>query len=345
MRTSARIARIVVVGWAVALAGCQVPTQQVAPQAAGPTTKPVAAQTSGAARPTSSGSASVTQPAGEVAARVNGQAIMHAELVDTVLARHGREVLEGLIIYRLVSQAARRTDVGVTDAEVEKQVESVAQKRGLSADRIAQIMRTTRQDWHRRLWQQMVVYRIVEREVTVSDGDLRKAFDAKYGETMDAAWILCNNVHDAQKVWEELREKPAGFGRLAGEHSIDTSTRSLNGRFKSRVQRTMFSPEVEKSLFSLGEGQTSAVLQTRFGYAIFRCLKRHPAQKVAFEGVKEDLRKDVLKGKTRAAAKTFVTDLVRTAKIESPMYPDLGKRRVGAAGPGRPAVGPMSPMH
>ena len=190
----------------------------------------------------------------------------------------------------------------------------------------------------------MVVQKIVERDVEVTDQDMRLAYESGYGETMDAAWIRCGTMRDAQRVWEQLRGKPDQFGRLARQESVDESTRSLNGKLQHPVRRHMFVPEVEREVFKLRDGEISPVVQTRLGYAIFKCIKRFPARPEEFEKVREKLRDEVHKAKVKEAAKTFAADLTAKARIETPLYPDLIKRKADAV-PRRTTPGaPVSPI-
>jgi len=315
-------------GWLLVLAGCQVNRSQTRDPGAGTappaTTQPARIETSPTPAPAG----------GEIVARVNGEAITRDELTQALFQRHGRTTLEDLIVHRIVRQAARRAGVTVTDQEVQEFIATRAKRMGVPPDKLAQAMHTNRENWHRRVWQQMVVHRIVERGVKVTDEDLRLAYESGYGETMQAAWILCRKLRDAQQVWEQLRQKPDDFGRLARQDSIDEATRSLSGVFPQRVRRHVFAQEVEANLFKLGEGEISAVLQTRFGYAVFKCIKRFPARDEDYAKVRDKLREEVYKAKVKETAKTFVADLTQNAALESSLYPDLAERRLVPASNG-----------
>lgn len=331
MRVVPSVSRCVWMGWALALTGCQwwgrqAPTEPVAPSTR--PAEPVCTQPTRHPRTATRQPGATSRPTADVVARVNGEPITRQELIRALFQRHGRDALEGMIIHRLVRQAALQAGVQITDKEVTSFVQATAQRMGLSPKKLAQVMRTNRQDWYRRVWQKMAVERIVKRQVTVSDKDLRMAFDGKYGETLKARWIVTRNLRDAQKVWEELHEKPQDFGRLARQHSVDPATRSIDGELQQRVRRNMFSEDAEKALFRLREGETSAVLQTRFGYAIFKCEKRFPAKKVTLAGVREKLREEVREAKTKEAVKSFMADLVNSAALQTPLYPDLVKERL-----------------
>jgi len=62
---------------------------------------------------------------------VNGQVISRQQLADECVARRGKEVLETLINRTLIEQALKRNQQEVTAAEIEQEIENVAQRFGI----------------------------------------------------------------------------------------------------------------------------------------------------------------------------------------------------------------------
>ena len=56
----------------------------------------------------------------DAAAVVNGEPVPMAELQETLLKRHGRSVLQELVLRKLIDQEALKTGVTVSEAEVQR---------------------------------------------------------------------------------------------------------------------------------------------------------------------------------------------------------------------------------
>ena len=91
--------------------------------------QPSAANASSAPASTAPG----PQPTGIVAV-VNGQQVTRDELGRECLKRYGEEVLESMINKHLIWQACQQRQIIITPQDVEKEIENMAKKFGLSTD-------------------------------------------------------------------------------------------------------------------------------------------------------------------------------------------------------------------
>ena len=71
---------------------------------------------------------------GDPIAMVNGQIITRQQLADECVAREGKKVLELLINRTLIDQALRGKKLEVTAAEIDQEIETVAQRFGISRE-------------------------------------------------------------------------------------------------------------------------------------------------------------------------------------------------------------------
>lgn len=94
-------------------------------------------------------------------------------------------------------------------------------------------------------------------------------------------------------------ESGADFGTLAGQESEDPDTRSKGGDL-GYVRHHQLEPEVDKVLWSLAAGQTSAPFEGRFGYEILHVEERRT---IPLENVREPIigriKADVLENRER----------------------------------------------
>ena len=310
------------------------PASAPAAQAAAPPAKPVPA----------------TLPA--VLARVNGEEIAKAEFekaVRNLEARAGqgvpfdkrdgiyRQVLDQLIGYRLLVQESRARKVAVTDAEVDAQI---AQVRGRFPNDAAFTkaladQQTSLETLKLDTRTQMAVSKMLEIEImptiSVTDKDVQTFYEDNKSrfnepEAVRASHILIRfpeNADDAAKkqakarAEEVLAKLNAGgdFAALAKEYSQDASSAAKGGDlgFFPRLQTV---PEFETVAFSLQPGQTSGLVETKFGYHIIRVAEHRAASLVPLSEASQQIQQLLRQQQQQKGADAFVDRLKAKAKID-----------------------------
>jgi hypothetical protein len=191
---------------------------------------------------------------GDPIALVNNQAITRQQLADECLAREGKKVLELLVNRTLIDQALRARKLDVTAAEIDVEIESVARRFGI-----------TREGWLRTLdkergispiqYARDIIYpalalrKLSSGRVQVTPDDLRKAFEAQYGEKLRCRMIMVDKQSTAIAIWEQLHRNPAGFEKIAQEQSMDTASRSLGGLVGEPITRHAYPQTLSDAAF------------------------------------------------------------------------------------------------
>ena len=85
--------------------------------------------------------------------------------------------------------------------------------------------------------------------VQVTADDLKKAFEAQFGEKLRCRMILVNKQVSAISIWEELRKNPGGFEKLAQEQSMDSASRSLGGLLAEPITRHAYPQNLSDAAF------------------------------------------------------------------------------------------------
>ncbi len=175
-------------------------------------------------------------------ARVNGEVITRSQLADLCVARHGEEVLNTMIRRVLLEQAIRGMQLQVTAADVDAEILRHAQPYGLSKEQflraLAQNYNISPQQYTTELaYPSIALRKIAERRVEVTDEDLEKAFLAYFGEKLFVRSILVPDKKLAITIWNQLRDDPGAFARLAREHSIDEQSRAMGGLLEQPIVR------------------------------------------------------------------------------------------------------------
>lgn len=214
-------------------------------------------------------------------ARVNGEIIGQEKVAAECLARYGKEVLEGIINRTIIEQACRKQGVEVTAAEVDAEIIRIAKKFELPVETWYQMLQVERDITPMQyrsdiIWPMLALRKLAGENVDVTNKDLQQAFIREYGPRVKAKMIMFEKQRHAQKVWEMAQREPENFGRLAREHSVEPTSRALDGDIPPIRRYT--GPEAEtlvNAAFKLKKGEISGIIQagtpgaTR--YVILKC--------------------------------------------------------------------------
>ncbi len=264
-----------------------------------------------------------------VVAMLNEQKITVLELSNECVKRHGVEVLEGTISRRLLEQALRRENLTVAQEDMDAEVGRAALAMGQHTEdgqpnvkawlKIVTEQQNLPLDVYLRdsVWPS-VALKLLTPEIKITDEDLRKGYEANYGQRVKCRAIVLNNQRKAQEVWQMAREKPTAdhFGKLAEEYSVEAASKALLGKVPP-IQKHGGQPLLEKEAFTLKPGELSSIIQVTDKYIILMCEGYTEPTKVGFEEVKQDIFNDIHEKKQRLAMAERFTQLKESAQIDN----------------------------
>ncbi len=265
-----------------------------------------------------------------IAAIVSGQKITMRELAEECIKRHGTQVLEGLINRMLIEQACEKNNIKITDRELTEEIvraaeASVVPKADGSPDVEAWIeLVTKQQDISREVyisdsvWPSVALKKLVGNDITISEEDIRRGFDANYGPKVRCRAIVLDNLRRAQTVWEKARQNPTvdHFGRLAQEYSIEAASRELKGKVPP-IKQNGGQPVLEREAFALQTGEISGIIQAGGHFVILLCEGRTTPVGVQPAKVRDRIVEDIREKKTRKAMARLFAQLQEKASIDN----------------------------
>jgi foldase protein PrsA len=261
----------------------------------------------------------------DVVATVNAHPILFSEVTAKLLPRYGRAALQVLMVDTVVSDAAAKAGVGVSDEELAARFRRAEEQEGgrEALRRQLAAQGATLAQFREDLRRELLIEKLLEAQgkVKVTEEDIQEAYRRRYGERLELAMVLVETEAEAKEI-ERLLAAGADIGRLARERSRDSVSRAASGRL-GLVARGDLLAELEEAVFALQPGQTSQPLLTKYGYHIFKVLEREAPQAVPLEQVRGQLAEALRQEKLASERALLVAELLRQAdvKVNDAAYP------------------------
>lgn len=143
------------------------------------------------------GGNSYVRATADKAAEVNGTEITKDQLYQYMVDHYGEKSIDHMIKDILIEQEAAKTGISVTPKELDKSFDNylahLEQKTKQKIDDYLKENGTTREELKAKYQQKMLLTKLADKEVPVTDEEMKKLYDkrkdifAKHGETFDQA--------------------------------------------------------------------------------------------------------------------------------------------------------------
>jgi hypothetical protein len=247
--------------------------------------------------------------------------ITREDLGEYLIARHGLDNIELLVNKKIIDHACELRKIEITDAEVEASI--LADCASINVNR-AQFVQNVLKKYGKTLYEwkedvvkpRLLLTKLCQGSITVTDEDMHKAFDAEYGEKRDVRIIIWPKTEEkiALQEYESVRKDDPGFDHKARSQATSYLA-ATGGRIKPISRNSGVHESVEKAAFSLQPGEVSSLIQTPEGILVLKMDKVIPPDAtVKFEEKREALQKDVYDRKVAAAIPPLFKRLKEEAK-------------------------------
>ena len=106
------------------------------------------------------------------------------------------------------------------------------------------------------LWPTLALRKLAADQLTVTEDELTKAHEMRYGPAVHARLLVVSSRAEAEEIHAQLAKRPEEFARLAMKHSEDVNSASIGGLIQP-IRRHMGDASLEQAVFSLEPGQES----------------------------------------------------------------------------------------
>lgn len=208
-------------------------------------------------------------------------------------------IIEKLIMEKLVAKETKNMDIVVTDKEVQEQMEQyIATMEGQEKfDEFLKSNELSEELFKESLRKELLVNKHKEAfvaGVNISDKEAQEYFKANKEDlvVIKASHILVATEEEGKKVLEKLKAGEE-FATVALTESMDSTSAIRGGSLGYFTKGTIIAAEFEDVAFSLKQGETSGLVKTELGYHIIYIEDR----KDTFEVLKAEIINVLKEGK------------------------------------------------
>jgi hypothetical protein len=212
------------------------------------------------------------------------RAITREELGEYLIERIGAERLEFLVNRRIIEMACAQRNIVITDAEIQAQLgEDLKGFNCTERQFVTDILRRynkTLFEWKEDVIRpKLALQRLVQDRISVSDEDMAKGFEAKFGDKVECRIIVLTKEQgkDRFNVWERVsnKEKPEEFDRVARTQSI--APLAAEGGKIPPIHHYFGDPNLDREAFKLNPGEVSPLIGMPDGtFVILQCVRKVP---------------------------------------------------------------------
>jgi foldase protein PrsA len=249
-----------------------------------------------------------------VIAEVNDLKITKGEFYDYLVEQNGQEVLEALILEKMLELEIKANNIEITEAEIDDEYAAMAETYG-GLDGLKSTLEMygyTEESIRKNLRLNLSIEKLMEPTISITDEEIAAYFvenknDFDVSEQVKASHILVATLEEANEVIGKLNSGES-FEDLAKEYSIDTSNASNGGNLGFFGKGAMVQP-FESVAFSMDINEISEPVETSFGFHIIKVMDKKAAAEATLEGSKETITEVLKETKMTEAYQNWYTNV------------------------------------
>ncbi len=248
--------------------------------------------------------------------------ITREELGEDLIARMGAERLPNLVNKRIIEHVCRQQGIEVTAAEVEADLAETL--KGMQLDKRRFVEDVLKKQYHKTLYEwkedvikpKLLMTKLCRDRVHATEEEIQKAYEAYYGEKIDAKIILWPKGEDkrAMMQYPAIRDSADEFDRVAKQQASPRLA-STGGQIQPIGRYTTGSEEMEQAAFKLRPGELSELIGTPEGTVVIKCVARIPPDtSKQLADVRAELEKEVVEKKIQLEIPKVFNEMRSQAK-------------------------------
>lgn len=258
----------------------------------------------------------------EVVAKINDVEITRDEFYDYLIQQNGPEVLEALILEKMVMMEVEANDVEITEEAIQEELTEMKNSYGgdEAFEEALVYYGFTEESVMNNIRLNLGIEALMEPYIDITEDEVLQYFIANKEEfdtteQVNASHILVDTEEEAMDIKQQLDEG-GDFAELAAEYSKDPSNAGQGGALGFFGRGQMVAP-FEEAAFSMEPGEISEPVQTDFGYHIIRIEEKTEGQEAKLEDVSDEIREILKEEKMNSAYSVWYEDVQEKYEVEN----------------------------
>lgn len=263
----------------------------------------------------------------EAVAMIGDEKITKDELTEELINLYGENVLNQLIVNKLIELDAEKQGIKVSNEELEEEMEQYYGLYGGEQNftSLIEMSGFKVEDFKEDVKRSILLDKILEERIEITEEEMKEYFEEnkdqfKVEEQVEASHIL---VEDKETAFEVINKLNNGedFAELAAEYSIDNQTKD-NGGELGYFGRGEMVKEFEDAVFALEINEISAPVETQYGFHVIKKTDYKPAEEANFDNSKEEIKQILLDEKKDAEYQEWLQEKMKEYKVENKLSKD-----------------------
>jgi len=231
-------------------------------------------------------------------------------------------ILDELILKKIYFQGAERLKITTDEDELENYLRHVVGD--YSRDDFSRMFELRNKDlskWKEQVRENKLFEKLIAKEVKdkiiVKESEIKayyKAYSKDYmlPDRVQALQIVVNNELEAEAIYNKLQEGAAFFDLAKTKSMSPEGDKGGDLGFFSRGQMPK---EFDDAIFNLKVGEFSKVVQTPYGYHIFKVIKKKPAKIMSLKDARGKIMEKLRKEKENKEFMNWIDNLRKKSVI------------------------------
>ena len=238
------------------------------------------------------------------------------------MKRFQAEVLEGMITEKIMQLRAEELNIAVSDSELENKIKEIREDYGDDFTGLFARQNMNYDQWKAEFKEEMLIRKLiavdVNAKIKITEDEIRNYFNQhsrryKTDSRVRVAQIVVRDMAGAKKAMARLKAGEK-FEKVASDMSIGPEAR--HGGDLGFITRWMMPDPLDKTIFKMLVNQISPIVQSSYGFHIFKVLESQPARDGTLADVRQEVMDDIRIQKEEAAFTAWLEDLKRKAVIK-----------------------------
>jgi len=238
------------------------------------------------------------------------------------IKRFEEEILDTMITEKIMKMRAKELKIIISDAELENKITEIKKDYGEDFTSLFAQQNINFEKWKEEFRDEMLLQKLVATDVNekikITEDEIKDYFNKhrshyKTDSRARVAQIVLRDMATAEKAMEKLN---AGedFTKVASEMSIGPE--AGRGGDLGFITRWVMPNPLDKTIFKLPVNKISPIVQSSYGFHIFKVLESQPAKDRNLADVRQDVIADIRLQKEETAFADWLEELKNKAVIK-----------------------------